>query len=284
MIRIVNRQSSIVNHSLPRFDSACRKRTGASLIGGVDEAGRGALAGPVVAACVVLEPRTRLGGVDDSKVLTPESREKLAPIIIKKCAAWSVGWASAAEIDRINILQATLLAARRALDTLAVQPEYLLTDFLKIDPAPCPIEPLVDGDATSQAIAAASILAKVARDRIMTALENEYPQYGFASHKGYGTPQHWSALNEHGPSTIHRLTYNGVGFFMSTPNVRARSFGPALAARTCCLNPDWPSLFACRPGVLDPINFLPECEFQEIERERFEDGRFEQKITEATEN
>lgn len=263
MVRIVNRQSPIVNRSLSRFDAAWRKRTGARLLGGVDEAGRGALAGPVVAACVVLAPKTRLGGVDDSKVLTHEAREKLAPIILEKSAAWAVGWASAAEIDRINILQATLLAARRALAALAVQPEFLLTDFLKIDPAPCPIEPLVDGDASSQAIAAASILAKVARDRIMTALEAEYPQYGFASHKGYGTPQHWSALGEHGPSTIHRVTYRGVGFFMSTPNVRAKSFGHALSSRACRAAPDWQRLLLCAPCDLDPRDFLPECEFMD---------------------
>lgn len=259
-----HRQPPEADRALARFDNAWRRRTGAGLLGGVDEAGRGALAGPVVAACVVLAPRTRLDGVDDSKVLTARAREKLVPAIMQRAAAWGVGWASAAEIDRINILQATLLAARRALGELTTQPEFLLTDFLKIDPAPCPIEPLVDGDATSQAIAAASILAKVARDRIMTALDAEYPQYGFAAHKGYGTARHWSALDEHGPSTLHRMTYKGVGFFMATPGVRAKSRGGAgLPPRVRRAVPDWPRLLGCDAGKLDPIDFLPECEFLE---------------------
>lgn len=265
-MRIVNRQPSIVNHALSRFDASWRRKLGVNLIGGIDEAGRGALAGPVVAACVVLAPRARLGGVDDSKVLTPDARERLAPVIMEKSAAWSVGWASAAEIDRINILQATLLAAQRALKGLSRQPEFLLTDFLKVDPAPCAVEPIVDGDATSQAIAAASILAKVARDRIMTALEAEYPQYGFAAHKGYGTPRHWTALNEHGPSTVHRLTFNGVGFFMSEPNIRAKSFGPALAQRACRVTPDWRRLLSCDSADLDAIDFLPQCEFDDCKK------------------
>lgn len=257
MIR--NDKNPPAKRSLSRFDAACRRCTGAELLGGVDEAGRGALAGPVVAACVVLAPGTRLAGVDDSKLLTPEKRQSLAPVIVERAAAWSLGWASAAEIDRINILQATLLAARRALDTLAAPPQYLLTDFLKIAPAPCPVEPLVDGDATSQAIAAASILAKVARDRIMTALDAEYPQYGFAAHKGYGTARHWAALDANGPSTVHRLTFNGVGFFMSEPSIRARSSGPALASRQRPARPDWAKLIA--GAQIDPLDFLPECEF-----------------------
>lgn len=255
--------------STPRlalFDSQYRRRTGARLLGGVDEAGRGALAGPVVAACVVLEPGVSLPGVNDSKLLQAGAREALVPLILKRAAAWGVGWASAAEIDRINILQATLLAAQRAIATLALQPELLLTDFLKLHPPPCPCEPLVDGDAKSQAIAAASILAKVARDRIMTALDAEYPPYHFPSHKGYGTPAHWAALEAHGPSTIHRLSYRGVCFFDVIPAVRAAS--RARLIRTVAPDslrpaaPDWLHLLTAPCEQLDPCAFLPECEWE----------------------
>jgi ribonuclease HII len=245
---------------LSRFDSSCRRRTGARLLGGVDEAGRGALAGPVLAACVVLAPGARLPGVNDSKALTAEARATLAPRILEEAAAWAVGWASAAEVDRVNVLQATLLAAGRALAALTTPPEYLLTDFLKLAAPPCPCEPLVGGDAKSQAIAAASILAKVARDRIMTALAAEYPQYNFAGHKGYGTAEHWAALERHGPSTLHRLTYRGVCFFHAEPTVRARSrlcAAPGAAARPA---PDWLRVLTAPPQSLDPRDFLPEME------------------------
>ena len=246
---------------LARFDAAVRRRTGATLLGGVDEAGRGALAGPVLAACVVLPPGVSLPEVNDSKVLTPEKREALVPLILSRAAAWGVGWASAAEVDRINVLQATLRAAGRALATLTVQPEYLLTDFLKLPAPPCPIEPLIDGDARSLAIAAASVLAKVARDRIMTALHAEYPHYNFAAHKGYGTPAHWAALDTHGPSTLHRLTYRGVCFFDTAPSIRARSRERLVALSERRAGPDWLALLTLAPDALDPCEFLPECEW-----------------------
>jgi ribonuclease HII len=246
--------------SLARFDAAVRKRVGIELLGGVDEAGRGALAGPVVAACVVLGPGTSLPEVNDSKVLTPEKREALAPLILERAAAWGVGWASAAEVDQINILQATLLAARRAITKLALQPEHLLTDFLKLPAPPCPIEPLVDGDARSLAIAAASVLAKVARDRVMTVLHDEYPPYAFAAHKGYGTAAHWAALEAHGPSTIHRLSYRGVCFFDAEPAVRARSRARLAALATPPAEPDWRTVLTTPAAELDPCAFLPECE------------------------
>ncbi len=246
---------------LARFDARWRRQCGVRLLGGVDEAGRGALAGPVVAGCVLLAPGARLAGVDDSKLLTAEARETLVPRILAAAADWSLGWASAAEIDRINILEATLLAARRALGRLRLVPELLLTDYLKLAPAPCHVEPLVDGDARSLAIAAASVLAKVARDRIMRALAVEYPLYGLDSNKGYGTTRHWQALDAHGPATLHRLTYKGVCFFNAAPSVRALSHGPALAGRRPPAEPDWAHILTCDPGRLDPCLFLPDCEY-----------------------
>ena len=195
---------------LARLDNDRRRRHGVNLIGGVDEAGRGPLAGPVVAACVVLASGTRLPGLDDSKKLDPATRQNLAPLILKRAAAWGLGWATAGEIDEINILQATHLAAGRAMRLLGVAPQHLITDFLKLTGVACPVEPLAKADATSQAVAAASILAKVARDRIMTLLDAEYPVYGFAAHKGYGTAAHLAALRRHGPSPQHRLTFRGV--------------------------------------------------------------------------
>jgi ribonuclease HII len=248
---------------LARFDAAVRRRTGAALLGGVDEAGRGALAGPVLAACVVLAPGTSLPEVNDSKVLSAEKREALVPLILSRAAAWGVGWASAAEVDQINILQATLRAAGRAIKTLATQPEYLLTDFLKLPAPPCPIEPLVDGDARSLAIAAASVLAKVARDRIMTVLHEEYPLYGFAGHKGYGTAAHWAALDAHGPSTIHRLSYRGVCFFDAAPSVRAKSRARLAALPAPPATPDWLTVLTTPASELDPCLFLPACEREE---------------------
>jgi ribonuclease HII len=262
---------SKITDRLTRFDRLCRQRFAVRLLGGVDEAGRGALAGPVVAACVVLEPGTPLPGVNDSKCMSHEQREALVPVILRRAAAWGVGWATAAEIDRINILQATLLAARRAIAVLGAAPEFLLTDYLKLIEPPCPCRPIVDGDAKSQAIAAASVLAKVARDRIMTALAGEYPQYNFAGHKGYGTPEHQAAINAHGPSTLHRLSYRGVCFFDAEPAIRARrrdelvTFmldfptlgGPVGWPPT----PDWLAVLTATPGDLDPRAFLPECEW-----------------------
>ena len=254
-------ESEAARPSLARFDAAWRRKFGVDLIGGIDEAGRGALAGPVVAACVVLGPGTRLDGVDDSKVLTPEQRAAMVPRIMRRAVDWSVGWATAAEIDRINILQATLLAAQRALACLTTPPPLMLTDYLKVNPCPCPVEPLVDGDARSQAIAAASVLAKVARDRIMCALDREYPVYCLASNKGYGTAVHWSALDAHGPSTLHRLTYQGVTFFSLEPTVRAGCVGRGIEPAARDGFPDFARILANTPEYLDPLDYLPECEY-----------------------
>lgn len=247
---------------LARFDGQVRRRRGITLLGGVDEAGRGALAGPVLAACVVLGPGVSLPGVNDSKQLAPEARAALVPLILERAAAWGVGWATAAEVDRVNVLQATLLAAGRALAMLAVPPEHLLTDFLKLPAPPCACEPLVGGDGRSQAIAAASILAKVARDRVMTALGREYPHYNFPSHKGYGTAEHWAALERHGPSTLHRLSYRGVCFFDVEPPVRAASRERLREAQGVLRPaPDWARVLTSPCEALDPCGFLPECEW-----------------------
>ena len=243
---------------LARFDEAVRSGRGVELIGGVDEAGRGALAGPVVAACVVLGPGAALAGVNDSKTLSAAQRERQAGLIRQEAAAWSLGWATAAEVDRVNVLAATLLAAGRALAALSQAPQWLITDYLKIINPPCPCEPIVDGDARSMAVAAASILAKVARDRIMQAVDPEYPLYGLAGHKGYGTREHLSALETHGPSTLHRMTFRGVGFFDSAPPIRARRRPQATAGPP---PPDWEAILEGPAEALDGRLYLPEVEW-----------------------
>jgi len=206
---------------LVRFDGSYFKRPGVRLLGGIDEAGRGALAGPVVAAAVVTDSSCRIEGVNDSKQLTPCQREALYDTIRREARAVAVGWASAQEIDRLNILQATHLAARRALAALSVRPDLLLTDWLKLVGTEQPVEALVKGDARSQAVAAASVIAKVTRDRWMRQLDAEYPVYGFAGHKGYGVAAHLEALREHGSSTLHRHSFRGVDWFESEYRISA---------------------------------------------------------------
>jgi ribonuclease HII len=185
------------------------------LIAGVDEAGRGPLAGPVVAAAVILDPRKRIRGVRDSKVIEPEERLELAVKIRRGALAWSVAWADVEEIDTHNILEATYLAMRRALIGLRVHPAHVQIDgnrcpsFAEL-PLKCSFEAIIDGDARRVCIGAASILAKVTRDEMMTRLDAIYPQYGFASHKGYSTPQHYEALDRHGPCPIHRRSFEPV--------------------------------------------------------------------------
>ena len=177
---------------------------------GLDEAGRGPLAGPVVAAAVVLGPGTRITGVDDSKRLTPEERESLYPVIHARAVAVGVGVIDAETIDRVNILQATRRAMGLALGSLGVEPELVLTDFVALDGLRCPQRNLVNGDQRSATVAAASIIAKVTRDRMMAEADREYPQYGFGRHKGYATLEHLAALIMHGPCPLHRRTFNGV--------------------------------------------------------------------------
>lgn len=183
---------------------------------GVDEAGRGPLAGPVVAAAVILDPRRRIRGIRDSKViLDPEEREELAGKIRGAAIAWSVAWADVEEIDTLNILQATFLAMRRALVGLHVHPAHVQVDgnicpsFAGL-PLDCSSEAIIDGDARRICIGAASILAKVTRDRMMIGMDTIYPGYGFASHKGYSTPEHYAALDRYGPTPIHRRSFEPV--------------------------------------------------------------------------
>ena len=177
---------------------------------GIDEAGRGPWAGPVVAAAVILPAgKKRPKGLADSKQLSAEAREELA-IAIRACAAVSVGVASPAEIDQFNILQATYLAMRRAFEGLPEPAAAALIDGNQAPDLPCPIEMIVDGDAHVASISAASIIAKVERDRMMAAFCAQYPGYAFAKHKGYGTPEHQKALAELGPCPIHRRSFKPV--------------------------------------------------------------------------
>ena len=178
---------------------------------GVDEAGRGPLVGSVVAAAVILDPARPIVGLADSKKLRPAVRERLALEIREKAIAWSVAEASAQEIDQINILQATMLAMRRAVEGLQVLPTHALIDGNRIPPGlPCSADAIVKGDAKEPAISAASILAKTVRDAQMVLLDAHYPQYGFAQHMGYPTPVHLAALKLHGPITEHRRSFGPV--------------------------------------------------------------------------
>jgi ribonuclease HII len=180
------------------------------LSAGCDEAGRGPLAGDVVAAAVILDPDNPIAGLDDSKKLTEKKREQLFDEIQQKAKSWCIARASVAEIDKINILQASLLAMARAVQGLHVQPEHVLVDGNKLPKWHYPAEAVVKGDSRVAAISAASILAKVARDREMIALDKTYPGYGFAEHKGYPTKVHMIALEQLGITPIHRTSYAPV--------------------------------------------------------------------------
>jgi len=182
-------------------------RTGLTRIAGVDEAGRGPLAGPVVAAAVVIAPDRRVRGVADSKVLPPERREELFALIHERAVAVGVGIVDHFKIDRINILEATRLAMDQALAALALIPELIITDFVSLRDCPCPQRNLVDGDARCASVAAASIVAKVTRDRLMRELDAEFPAYGFAKHKGYATAEHFAAIDRHGLCPQHRRSF-----------------------------------------------------------------------------
>lgn len=180
------------------------------LICGVDEAGRGPLAGPVFAAAVILDPRQPIAGLADSKKLTERARERLAPLICERSAAWGIASASVEEIDALNILQATLLAMQRAVARLSVVPEEVLVDGTHCPPLGCAVRAVVGGDSSVAAISAASILAKTARDAEMRRLDALFPHYGLRQHKGYPTALHVAALRQHGVSAIHRRSFGPV--------------------------------------------------------------------------
>lgn len=196
-------------HRLHRFEYAVRER-GFTLVGGIDEVGRGPLAGPVVAACVVATQPLMIRGLNDSKQVRPEMRTAIAEIVKTRATAWAVGSACVAEIDRLNIYWASILAMERAIAALNAAPEYLITDAVRIRSFAGPQEPLIHGDARCALVAAASIVAKVHRDGLMVELDREDSRYGFALHKGYSTPHHIEALRTHGPSVHHRANWARV--------------------------------------------------------------------------
>ena len=185
-------------------------RAGVTRIAGLDEAGRGPLAGPVVAAAVVIDPARRVRGVADSKVLTAEQRAALYDVIHERALAVGVAIVDHLTIDRINILEATRLAMAEALAQIAPPPELVITDHVALRSLTCPQRNLVDGDARCATVAAASIIAKVTRDRLMLEADKQFPEYGFARHKGYATVEHLAALDRHGPCPIHRRSFAGV--------------------------------------------------------------------------
>lgn len=185
-------------------------------IAGVDEVGRGPLAGPVISAAVILNPKKPIEGLTDSKLLTPKKRELLFLKICENALAWSVGRAEVEEIDDINILQAALLSMKRAVEGLLITPVRVLVDGNQAPKLKIPVRTIIGGDLTEPAISAASIVAKVLRDREMTDIDNIYPGYGFAKHKGYGTPEHLAALRALGPCPIHRSSFAPVKALLET--------------------------------------------------------------------
>ena len=179
-------------------------------VAGIDEAGRGPLAGPVVAAAVILDPERPIDGLRDSKQLSERERDRLTIEICANSFAWAIAEAGADEIDRLNILQATFVAMRRAVSALGVVPAEALVDGNRCPSLPCPVRAIPGGDRRIAAISAASILAKTARDRMLIELDRCYPAYGFAQNKGYGTPDHLAALSRHGPCPAHRRSFTPV--------------------------------------------------------------------------
>lgn len=200
--------SKLVTPSLEYETEAWQQ--GYRLIAGVDEAGRGPLAGPVVAAAVILPTNINLPAVNDSKKLTPKQRELAYQNILETALDWGIGVVNEARIDRINILQATYEAMREAIFNLKSPPEFILVDGRAIPGLNIPQRALIDGDSLSLSIAAASVVAKVVRDQIMTGYDREYPEYGFARHKGYGTKAHREAVAKWGPCKIHRRSFGPI--------------------------------------------------------------------------
>lgn len=203
--------------------------SGVTRVAGVDEAGMSPLAGPVVAGAVILPPRFRIAGVDDSKKLDPQKRSALAIEIKRHAVAWAIGMATPEEIDRINIYRAGLLAMRRAVEGLAPAPESLLIDARKLPDLPIPQRAIIHGDALSFSIAAASILAKTTRDAIMVELDGRFPGYGFAKHKGYPVREHYDALERLGATEVHRRSFGPVRRALGLEPVQADLFGDTQA-------------------------------------------------------
>ena len=191
---------------MSQFEKECIEE-GTPIACGSDEAGRGPLAGPVVAAACILDPEKPIYGLDDSKKLSPKKRDQLYDEIIEKAKCFCVIRVEPKEIDEVNILNATKNAMRACVKGLAIKPDVLLIDAVKLEGTGIPVKPIIKGDAKSNSIAAASILAKVSRDRIMEEYDKEYPGYGFAQHKGYGTAAHYAAIHELGISPIHRMSF-----------------------------------------------------------------------------
>lgn len=201
---------------LHRFEAEARAR-GLTLVGGIDEVGRGPLAGPVVAACVVTAGPLMLRGLDDSKRVPHERRVELAAQIRERAAAWAIGSASVAEIETLNIYWASVLAMERALASLAIAPDFLLTDAVRIKSYAGEQLPVIKGDAKCATVAAASIIAKVHRDGLLVELDRLHPNYGFAEHKGYATARHIAALQAHGPCEHHRRDFRRVREALGLP-------------------------------------------------------------------
>ena len=195
------------NTELFEYDEQVRSQEGITLLCGVDEAGRGPLAGPVCAAAVILPSGVKIDGVNDSKKLSEARREALFDVITSSALAWAVAFSDEKEIDEINILNASMLAMKRAVEGLGVKPELVLCDGNRTPKLDVPARWVIKGDATSASVSAASILAKVSRDRLMYEYDAKYPEYGFGKHKGYGTKQHYEAIDSCGVLDIHRKTF-----------------------------------------------------------------------------
>jgi len=199
----------------PLFFERSARASGFTCIVGLDEAGRGPLAGPVVAAAVALPEGLRIPGLTDSKQVPEEDRERLFEVIRKQAVCYGIGIVHERTIEDVNILQATIIAMEQALQALSPRPDYLLLDALTLPRVPLPQKPLIKGDSRSHSIAAASILAKVTRDRLMMELHEKFPQYNFRKHKGYGTAEHLALLRKHGPCDAHRKTFNPIARMLS---------------------------------------------------------------------
>ena len=269
-----------IKRACPGFYSIEKKlhQQGFVRVAGIDEAGRGPLAGPVCAAVALFKPGVRIRGVNDSKQLTPHLRDLYYDEIMAKALAVGVGFTTTHEIDQINILNATRLAVRRALDSLPEPPDFMLLDALRLHDVNLPQESLIKGDARCFCIAAASIVAKVTRDRLMQRYHEEYPQYGHANHKGYGTLFHRRALSLHGLSTLHRRTFCEFGFFGPLPfddecvrngwtdEVRVKSVSFQKLESQIDRMADHEQRTAIENSLTALTDFLPFCELEHLQR------------------